>query len=215
MRLAAGTKVKALIVDDVLENRDLLAQMLAGLGCEVLTANDGRQGVDLALSARPDIVFMDIRMPVMDGVAAVKEIKSEIENPKSEMKVVCLSASALAHEEQRYRDAGFDDFIAKPFRFERLCECLERLLRVKFESAATAVSTGMTPELTAIKVPADLLGRLREAAERFSKTRLERCFDELEQSGGAHHELAGHLRQMLEEGDLRAVSRFLEQLHSE
>jgi hypothetical protein len=68
-RLAAGRTVKALVVDDVAENRDLLSRMLADIGCEVLTANDGRQGVELAFSARPDIVFMDIRMPVLDGAA--------------------------------------------------------------------------------------------------------------------------------------------------
>ena len=131
------------------------------------------------------------------------------------MKFVCFSASALAHEQQRYLDAGFDDFMAKPFRFERLVECLERLLRVKFEpSLAGSTVDGKAADFDAatVKLPAELLGRLREAAERFSKTRLERCFAELEGMDESRVDLARHLRSLLEAGDLRAVSRFLEQV---
>jgi hypothetical protein len=65
-RLKAGCKIKALVVNDVAENRDVLSRMLQDIGCEVLTANDGSQGVAIALSSRPDIIFMDMRMPGME-----------------------------------------------------------------------------------------------------------------------------------------------------
>ncbi|HAB19722.1 MAG TPA: hypothetical protein DCE44_25220, partial [Verrucomicrobiales bacterium] len=148
VRLTAGGSVKALLVDDVMENRDVLTQMLIGLGCQVKLAETGERAVELAGKERFDIVFMDIRLPGMNGVEATARIRGNIEpSPRpsailpesnglrseeeqevsgappisnlpihnSNLKIVCLSASALAHEEERYRASGFDDFIAKPF----------------------------------------------------------------------------------------------------
>jgi len=211
-RLAVGFRVKALVVDDVKENRDVLLQMLAGIGCEVVLAESGEQALELAPNAHPDIVFMDIRMPGIDGVEAMRRMRAE---GGRSTKFVTLSASAFEQDRQRYLDAGFDDFIAKPFRFESVCECLARLLQVEFESTTATGSSEVGPDLMGVKLPAELLGRLREAAARFSKTRLEQCCEELDRLGGKRSELAAQLHRFVEEGDMRAVSRFLEQLGSE
>ena len=210
VKLAAGCSIKALVVDDVPENRDVLARLLGGLGCEVREAESGERTLSVAKADPPDIVFLDIRMPGMDGLEVARQIRS----PKSEIrnvKLVSLSASALAHEQQHYRDAGFDDFIAKPFRFERICECLARLLNAQFEYAAdvqTIKSVG--PMELPEALPAEILTRLREAAERRSVTRLEKCFEELEQSGEpGQTAAANHLRRLVAHGDLNGVSSFL------
>ena len=188
--------------------------MLQNIGCEVLTANDGQQGVDLALSARPDIIFMDIRMPGMDGLDAFRRIKSELRSSKSEIKIVSLSASVFAHEQERYREAGFDDFIAKPFRFERICESLTTLLRVEFESVPTAAPVEQTKalsadELAAIVIPAGLWKQLSEAAERFSATRLEESFKQLEPRDDTGRKLASHLRRLSAAGDFDGIANAL------
>ena len=77
-RLAKGCVVKALVVDDVRENREVISQMLTSLGCEVVTAESGERAVEVELAARPDIVFMDIRLPGIDGVEATRRIKASV-----------------------------------------------------------------------------------------------------------------------------------------
>ena len=80
---------------------------------------------------KPDVVLLDIRMPIMDGQEAMKRIRQHEE--WSAMKVIAISASVLDHERREYLDSGFDDFIAKPFHFEEVCASLGRLLQVEFE----------------------------------------------------------------------------------
>ena len=92
----------------------------------------------------------------------------------------------------------------------------ERVPRIR-RARSPVVLGGKAADFDAatVKLPAELLGRLREAAERFSKTRLERCFAELDGMSESPVELARHLRGLVETGDLRAVSRFLEQVKPE
>ena len=209
-RLAAGYKVKALVVDDIEENRDVLSQILSGLGCEVATALTGEQALEVVRATLPDIVFMDIRLPGIDGIEATKQIRQlnlAVQTPK----LISLSASAFAHEQERYRQAGFDDFISKPFRFERICECLSRLLKVEFEYAATdknAIQDSKDLELCSI-IPADLITRLREAAERRSVTRLEKCLQEVERCGEGGRKATLHLRELVQGGDLDGILKML------
>jgi DNA-binding response OmpR family regulator len=152
-------------------------------------------------------------MPVMDGLEAVRRIKSEPQTPKSEMKFVSLSASALAHEQEQYQATGFDDFIAKPFRFERICECLARLLDAQFENAASVVDAkSATASDLPDSLPAEILSRLRDAAERRSVTRLEKCIDELENLDEPGRQAAGYLRRLVHAGDLDSVSSFLDKV---
>ena len=127
--LAKGHHVRALVVDDIPENREVLATMLTEIGCEVVLAEHGRQAVEVVRVSRPQIVFMDIRMPEFDGIEATRRIAAEFEG----VKIVATSASALTHERDRVLKAGCDDFVAKPFRAERIYGCLHHLLGVDFD----------------------------------------------------------------------------------
>ena len=118
VHLADGYEVKALVADDNRENREVLSQLLSDIGVSVITAEDGREAVQAAREHKPDIIFMDIRMPVMDGIEAARRILKFPDSPPP--KIVAVSASALIHEQRRYLEAGFDDFIAKPLRAERV-----------------------------------------------------------------------------------------------
>jgi len=129
--LTDGYKVKALVADDIKENRDVLSGLLSDIGIEVILAENGREAVEKTRIYRPNIVFMDIRMPVMDGLEATRQILEE--SPEDHLKIVAISASVLEHQQREFLEVGFDDFIPKPFRFEEVTECLKKLLQVEYE----------------------------------------------------------------------------------
>jgi CheY-like chemotaxis protein len=130
-RLAEGYEVRALVVDDIRENREVLSTMLAAIGCEIILAENGRQALEAVSASRPDIVFMDMRLPEIDGLEATRRIVRDYGD--SGLKVVATSASALEHERERYLEAGCDEFVAKPFRSERIYATLKHLLGVEFD----------------------------------------------------------------------------------
>lgn len=129
--LAAGHSVRALVVDDVRENRDVLAQMLSRIGCSVRMAGSGPEALEMMRAELPSIVFMDIRMPGMWGDEALKRITAEFGERRPAM--VALSAFALSQERESYMEAGFNEFLGKPVRLELLCDTLRRLLQVEFD----------------------------------------------------------------------------------
>src|SRR6185436_8918197 len=124
---------RVLVVDDVLQNREVLSQMLGGIGCDVRLAEDGAQALEAIRAERPDVVFMDIRMPELGGPEVARRVFEEF--GRCQMKLVAISASVFEHEQQGYLAAGFDAFIGKPFRFEEVYDCLQRLLHVQFSYA--------------------------------------------------------------------------------
>jgi signal transduction histidine kinase/CheY-like chemotaxis protein len=214
-RLAEGVSVKALVVDDLKENRDVLGRMLTEIGCEVQMAENGLRALEIATAFRPQIIFMDVRMPVMDGVEAARRIREQL--PVEMTKLVCFTASAMAHEEDHYRRSGFDDFIAKPFRLDRVCRCLRELLQVRFEEAAAtpAVAESSRMDFSAIRVPSDLLGRLRRAAREASTTQLKKGMASLEQLGPETARLAETLRPLIREFDMDKILSILKQVSEE
>ena len=114
IRLAGGREVTALVVDDQVTNRLVLKEMLERVGFSVVEAENGEKAVARAVELRPAIVFMDIKMPVMDGYAAVALLKRDPRT--SGAKVFALTASAFVNDEERIATSGFDGFLAKPFK---------------------------------------------------------------------------------------------------
>jgi len=113
-------------VDDNLQARVVLARRLARRGFEVLTAADGADGVALTRSARPDVVIMDLDMPVMDGWQATRTIKGD--PATAHIPVVVLTAFTFEPNRRRADDAGADAFTTKPVDFAALVATLHRLL---------------------------------------------------------------------------------------
>jgi len=175
MRLPGDRRVAALVVDDIKENRAVLAGMLTDIGCEVLMAESAARAIELAVKERPDIIFMDVWMPGMNGIDAARHILRQF--PKA--RIVAHSASAFDHEQHRYLDAGFDDFFAKPFRYERVCECLANLLEIELVAEPGAPEESPDGAAPAIALPAALASRLRVAAEIHNVTELRACIDEV------------------------------------
>lgn len=118
---------KILVVEDNELNRDMLTRRLARKGFEALVAVDGQQGVTMARSERPDLILMDMSLPVIDGWEATRQIKSAPETGK--IPIIALTAHAMSGDRERALQAGCDDYDTKPVEFPGLLEKIEALLR--------------------------------------------------------------------------------------
>lgn len=128
------TAMKVLYVEDNDDDLYMLKTRLELLGdFEVLTARNGEKGCELAVGERPDIIIMDLEMPVMDGWEAARRLKSEPQT--RDIPIVALSAHALIGEREKAFAAGCDAFDAKPIQFERLLATLRRLGRAASDGA--------------------------------------------------------------------------------
>ena len=115
-----------MLVEDNEMNRDMLTRRLERKGFEVAIAVDGQAGVDMASSASPDIILMDLSLPVMDGWEATRQIKAD---PATQgIPLIALTAHAMAGDEQKAREAGCDDYDTKPVDLKRLLGKIENLL---------------------------------------------------------------------------------------
>jgi len=117
---------KILVVEDNEMNRDMLTRRLARKGFEAIAAADGREGLALAHSAKPDIILMDMSLPVMDGWEATRQIKADPETRG--IPVIALTAHAMAGDRERAMDAGCDDYDTKPVEFPNLLAKIDALL---------------------------------------------------------------------------------------
>lgn len=101
-----------LIVEDDAKNLKLFRDLLQVSGYTTLEATDGEQGVELAREKKPDLILMDIQMPVMDGLEATKLLKND--DVTKDIPIVALTAYAMQGDEEKMREAGFDGYISKP-----------------------------------------------------------------------------------------------------
>ena len=117
--------MKILLVEDNEMNRDMLSRRLERRGYHVVLAADGEQGLMLARSEKPDLILMDMSLPVMDGWQATRFIKSD-ENIR-QIPVIALTAHAMSGDREKALDAGCDDYDTKPIDFDRLIEKVVQL----------------------------------------------------------------------------------------
>ncbi len=125
-----GSPHTALVVDDQWENRSVLVEMLMPFSFQIMEACNGLDCVEKIQQNQPDIIFMDLMMPVMDGFEATRKIR-KIPALKN-VPIIAISASAFDIHQQQSREAGCNDFLAKPFQTEQLLEKLNKYLNLKF-----------------------------------------------------------------------------------
>ena len=196
-------RVRALVVDDVRHNRDVLAHLLRDLGCEVAVAEDATGALAHVARDSPDVVFVDVRLPGLDGFELARRLRGAGNGAPA---LVAHSASALRHEIDSYLRAGFDAFLPKPFDADDLRRCLAEGAGVRFSGPRAALSD---PEPAGM-VPEALQARLRRAAERHSTTEIRACVRELEALGPSVAERARAIRAALQRYDMAAVRAALE-----
>ena len=117
---------KILLVEDNEMNRDMLTRRLERKGFEVVIAIDGKAGIDMASSSNPDIILMDLSLPVIDGWEAARQIKAD--SATQSIPIIALTAHAMAGDEQKALAAGCDNYDTKPIDLKRLLGKIENLL---------------------------------------------------------------------------------------
>ena len=115
-----------LLVEDNEMNRDMLSRRLERKGYTVTCAVDGREGVAKAQSQKPDLILMDMSLPVLDGWVATQQLKGDAATRA--IPVIALTAHAMAEDEKKAREAGCDDYDTKPIELDRLLSKIQRLL---------------------------------------------------------------------------------------
>ena len=119
---------KILLVEDNELNRDMLSRRLKRRDYDVEMAVDGQQGVDLTRSLMPDLILMDMSLPIIDGWTATGILKSD--SSTSHIPIIALTAHAMEGERQKCLEAGCDDFDTKPIEFKRLLEKINHWLEI-------------------------------------------------------------------------------------
>ena len=117
---------KVLLVEDNEMNRDMLTRRLERKGFEVVIAIDGKVGIDMASTSNPDIILMDLSLPVVDGWEATRQIKTD--SATQSIPIIALTAHAMAGDEQKALAAGCDDYDTKPIDLKRLLGKIKNLL---------------------------------------------------------------------------------------
>lgn len=117
---------KILIVEDIPMNRKLIRDILIYYGYEIIEAENGKEAIKIAKEKKPDLIIMDLQMPVMNGFEAIKILKS---NPVTkDIKVIAVTSFAMAGDREKILAAGFDDYISKPLNTRELPEMVKKLL---------------------------------------------------------------------------------------
>lgn len=208
IRLAPGHSVRALVVDDNRENRDVLGRMLAKVGCEVLFAQAGAEAIQQTHAHQPGIIFLDLLLPGINGMETARRILAESEGRTPQ--IIAHTASALKRHREEARAAGCVDFMAKPFEAEKLYECLERHLGVHFERETLAEPQPSAHNaMTSLRLPEELGARMMVAAELHSTTALKACLQELRAGGPDAEHLAEEIRQLMRSYDMDSIQRLL------
>jgi len=117
---------KILIVEDNEMNRDMLSRRLERKGFDVVMAEDGKVGVDMSKSETPDLILMDLSLPIMDGWEATSTIKADDETRN--IPIIVLTAHAMAGDREKALEAGADEYDTKPIEFKRLLGKIKEFL---------------------------------------------------------------------------------------
>ncbi len=182
---------RILIAEDQRNNQLLLVKLMAGIGLETKVAEDGVQCVKLFEEWKPHLIWMDRRMPLMDGAEATRRIRQLPGGP--DVKIVAVTASVFKEQQPELFSAGVDDLIRKPYRFQEIYGCLARHLGLKFlyrePEAEADASIQVTPAMLA-PLPEAVRQRLREALNSLDGDLIAAAIAE---AGETDVGLAGHL----------------------
>jgi signal transduction histidine kinase/CheY-like chemotaxis protein len=194
---------RILIVDDRSENRQLLLKLLKPIGFEVQEASNGQEAIEMWQSWQPHLIWMDMRMPVMNGYEATQQIKSNLNGQATA--ILALTASTLEEEKAIVLSAGCDDFVRKPFKEEVLFEKMTQYLGVRYLyeelNSATLSESEAIEKLTAeaLAIMSDeWLNKLSEAAALINEELIAQLLTQIPQE---HQTLVKAIQQQVDNFD--------------
>jgi len=199
-----------LVVDDIDTNRDILTHILTDLGVQVRTAENGLVALKEIEKAMPNIVFLDIRMPVMDGPETLANILEKY-GPDATV-VLAVTASVFDHQRRGYLEKGFSGFLDKPLRTEQLYAALSSHLNVVFDFSETETAEHLSShaaDWTKAAIPKELYERLMQAVASHSITDLRKALSTLNEESP---ELAEHLEGYAREYQMEKIQETLENI---
>jgi CheY-like chemotaxis protein len=199
-----------LVVDDQLENRLLLAQLLEKVGFIVQLAEDGAEAVARFQSWRPRFVWMDQRMPVMDGAEATRRIRVLPGGEK--VKIVAVTASVFEQEDTTLLQAGFDAIVHKPYLSEQIYDIMASLLGVRYIYASPEASAPLPSELSSqalAALPVSLRHAFAEALTTLDVERIETLVAEISAIDAA---LAASINPLVENYNYQPIVNALDDL---
>ena len=184
--LAAGTpQQRILVVDDLADGRALLVRLLQPLGFAVREAANGREAVDLWQQWAPHLILMDMRMPVMDGREATRQVKARAREGEVTATggtvVIALTASSFDEQREEFLGLGCDDFLGKPFKEEALLEMIGQHLGLRYEHEqlpAVPAEAVLDPQRLA-RIPPPLLAGLRSALDHGDPQSIEQALQQI------------------------------------
>jgi signal transduction histidine kinase/DNA-binding response OmpR family regulator len=198
---------RILVVDDQFENRDWLMKLLTTVGFSVRGAENGELAVRNWQGWYPDLILMDVHMPVMDGLEATRRIK---EDPRGkETAIVVLTASAMDEDRRSVAQSGADDFLSKPCREDELLEKLRAHLDIVYDYEESVGTESQSPAGASARLPADLVEKLRDATVNGNKKLLNeliRKVHETEDGAGC----AQALQALADKYEYDAITQLLE-----
>jgi signal transduction histidine kinase/DNA-binding response OmpR family regulator len=205
---------RVLVVDDHQENRRLLVDLLQPLGFELAQAENGREAVAVWAGWQPHLILMDVRMPVMDGYEATRQIKAKSrqldagqpDSDKIDPVIIAITASVSEEEGLAARQAGCDDFVRKPFREGELLALLSRYLKLNYLYQAPPERSEAGFDLASL--PPELLARLDSAAIRLDHAQIKAL---IEQVRGYSAGLADELAALADEFRYEEMIRLIQQ----
>jgi CheY-like chemotaxis protein len=206
-----GPPQRVLVVDDRLENRMVLRHLLEPMGFEVYEAENGQQAVAAAEEIPPDLVLLDLVMPVLDGFEAARQMRRM--PGLAHTVIIALSASVFDQDRQRSIGAGCNDFIPKPVHAEMLTSALQRHLhlRWRYRAISTEAPAGASTPETAPLVgpPAETAQVLYELAMIGDVQGLQQHGDLLERADAQYLPFVNTLREMARNFDMKQIRAFV------
>ncbi|MHC5759310.1 PAS domain S-box protein [Nostoc sp.] len=200
LKLAANQPAyRILVVDDRKENRDLIVQLLGSIGFEIEAATNGQEAIAIWQTWQPHLIWMDMRMPVMNGYDATKEIRAKEKNITTNLRTVIIALTASAFEEQQASilAAGCDDLVRKPFREQVIFEKIAEYLQVRYicaeESSEDATDNNLNNIQSSILdlrsaitvMPAQWIIELNQAAIEVDAERIFQLIEQIPQTHSA------------------------------